>query len=502
MEPKPFAKTSGMHSAILLLALLGTGPDEKIDPRVEKSLEKGDPVAVILLGRTQLLDGAKGYARFRKANAKKKRSDLRKETIEKLKEIAEKEQKEILEAMGNPDGAERFWLANAILIRLKPEAIRKAAALETVKYVYPGGQVPSAGDAGTVAEVLKPAERKPFKLGKRTVSWNLKNIGADRVWSKLKVTGEGAVVAMFDIGVRYTHQDLRNNIWMNEGEIPNNGKDDDENGFVDDLYGFDFVNMRAEVSPGQGRRPGVEHGTVTGGIVAGDGTGGTVTGVAPRARLMILKGSGTLAAARIFQYALENGADVINMSFSMQNLGNLRGFWRLMSDQATCAGLVLVSGAGNFQRSQKIPVQMRIPEGIPSVICAGGVNEKLQVPSFCSLGPVEWSKVKFYEDYPMPKGLIKPDVCGFPGPRYPVLAGKDEGYVDPNNNIQGNSLSSPHVAGTVALMFSANPDLPAWRVKEILEATARDIGEKGKDTRTGAGLLNAYQAVKSARKAR
>ena len=458
------------------------------------------PIDVILLGRTQLLDGPGAFDEFCKANRKKKRSELREETMERLKEIATQEQPVILQALGDPEGAQGLWLVNAISLKLDPEGIRKAAALETVKYVYPGSKITVAGDAGSVAEVLEPAKREPFKTKGKTIPWNLKMIGADRVWSKLKVTGEGIVVAMFDEGVRYTHEDLRGNVWINGGEIPNNGKDDDENGLVDDIYGFDFRRMKAEVTPSPGGRPGVEHGTMTAGVVAGDGSGGTVTGVAPRAKLMIVKGGGAYGSARVFEYALENGADVVNMSFSIPNLGNLRGFWRLLCDQATSAGLVLVSGAGNFQRTQKIPVQMRIPEGVPSVICAGGVDENLKVPKFCSLGPVEWASVKFYEDYPMPEGLVKPDVCGFPGPRYPVLAARDKGYVDPNKNIQGNSFSGPHVSGTAALILSANPELPAWRVKEILEATARDLEKKGKDTRTGAGLLNAYKAVKAARK--
>ena len=97
----------------------------------------------------------------------------------------------------------------------------------------------------------------------------------------------------------------------------------------------------------------------------------------------------------------------------------------------------------------------------------------------------------------MPKGLIKPDVSAFPGPNYPVLGSK-RGYLDPNNRVKGNSFSGPHVAGTVALMFSANPELTAWRVKEILEITATDLGSKGKDNDTGAGLLNALAAVKAA----
>ncbi|MCZ6689830.1 MAG: S8 family serine peptidase [Planctomycetota bacterium] len=491
-----------MIPALLVLSVALLPQADKIDPRVRRAMGKDNQVDVILLGRIQLLDGHKGFRRFCKKNSKRKRSELRQETLRRLKEIAATEQAEILGALGNPDGAHALWIINAISVKLAPDAINKASKLEAIKYIYPGSAVPDAGAAGKVSQVLEPAERKSFELDGRQVSWNLKNVGADRVWSKLKVTGEGVVVAMWDSGVRYTHEDLSGNIWINDDEVPNNGKDDDENGYVDDIYGFDFGRMKAEVTPDPGGRPGVEHGTMTSGIVAGDGTGGTVTGVAPRARLMILKGSGRDAyvAGRVFQYALENGADIVNMSFSAAKLGNTRGLWRLISDQATCAGLVLVSGAGNFQRNQKIPVQMRIPEGIPSVICAGGVDENLKVPRFCSLGPVEWASVKFYEDFPMPKGLVKPDVCGFPGPRFPVLAAKDEGYVDPNTNIKGNSFSGPHVSGAAALVLSANPEIPAWRVKEILERTATDLGSKGKDTRTGAGLVNAYKAVKAAKK--
>lgn len=206
---------------------------------------------------------------------------------------------------------------------------------------------------------------------------------------------------------------------------------------------------------------------------------------------------GPYAAARVHEYALEMGADVMNMSFSIPNLGHTRGLWRLMSEHATAAGLVLVSGAGNFQREPK-PVQLRVPEGIPCVIAAGGVDRDMKIPSFVSLGPVEWGSVKFYGDYPMPKGLIKPDVCGFPTGGYPLLSSQNKGYMDPKIRIRGNSFSGPHVAGTVALMFSANQDLTAWRIKEILESTAKDLGPKGKDNDTGYGLLNALAAVKAA----
>ncbi|MGH7461929.1 MAG: S8 family serine peptidase, partial [Longimicrobiales bacterium] len=115
------------------------------------------------------------------------------------------------------------------------------------------------------------------------------------------------------------------------------------------------------------------------------------------------------------------------------------------------------------------------------------------------MGPAEWGTVALYGDYPMPGGLIKPDLVAFPGAGYPLLNG-DSGYVDPNPNIRGNSFSGPQGAGVAALMLSAAPQMPAWRVKEIMETTAHDLGEPGKDNRFGAGLLDAFAAVQAVKK--
>ena len=139
------------------------------------------------------------------------------------------------------------------------------------------------------------------------------------------------LVAVIDGGVDTAHVGLKANLWTNPKEVAGNGKDDDGNGYVDDLYGFDFTRMSAEIGafvPGPGPS---QHGTVTSGIVAGDGSGGIITGVAPRARIMALKGNSLVTAPLAFQYALENGADIMSMSFSIPNLGNARAVWRMMS---------------------------------------------------------------------------------------------------------------------------------------------------------------------------
>jgi len=449
---------------------------------------------VIVLGKTQLLADAQAFDAFCKANAKKPRSALRKETVAKLKRIAAAEQPQILKALGNPKNARSLWIVNAVVVRLDAAAIAKAREHKLIKWAYPAGRVVPMGDVGTVAEVLEPKEREPFTIKNKKIPWNLKMLHVPEAW-KRGARGDGVVVAMFDAGLNYSHTDLRNNVWINPDEIANNGKDDDGNGLVDDLYGFNFTGGKAEV-----KNPRVHHGTLTSSIVAGDGSGGQITGVAPRARIMALIASGgPYNAARAFQYALEEGADVVNMSFSIPKLGNVRGLWRLIAEQSTCAGLVLISGAGNFPR-EPLPEQIRIPEGIPCVICVGGVNRKKKFARFTSQGPVEWSKVKFYEDHPMPKGLIKPDVAAFPGPGTGLILPGNQGYQPENNRFRGNSLSAPHVAGVCALILSVNRELTPWRVREILESTAEDLPPKGKDAQTGAGLVNAEAAVVAAAK--
>jgi subtilisin family serine protease len=464
----------------------------KIDPLVSAQFKNSTSVRVTILCRTQLLKMPAGFSEFCSANAARNRTELRAEVIARLKAIAANGEQDAVLKAAHGDGVERHWIVNAVSMNLSPRNIEKVAKMDEVKYLYKAfaGALPSKNRQ--VSEIIKPSKRTSFATQGLSIPWNLKKIGASRVWEKKKNAGEGVIVAMLEGGVDYTHPDLRNNLWINPGEKPNNGRDDDGNGWIDDYYGYNFRTGSCEVGALSEKH---HHGTMTSGIVAGDGSGGTITGVAPRARLMLLSGSGVYA----YEYALEQGADIMSMSFSIPDLGNGRGLWRLMSEQAVCAGLVLVSGCGNFQQTAEIPVQIRIPEGIPCVIGAGGVDPSMKVPVFCSLGPVEWASVQFYGDYSLPAGLIKPDVCAFPGPGYPQLGPAGKGYI---SNRRGNSFSAPHIAGVAALMLSAAPELPAWRVKELMEQTADDLAPKGKDARTGAGLIDAWAAVSAAEAAK
>ncbi len=478
---------------------------DKISPALQSRLTDYPAWPVIILGKTQLFDGRNGFEQFCRKNADRKRSELRQEVMAQLRKIAEKEQKEILQAVGHPQNPVKLWLVNAIGVTLTRDQIQKVAELPSVQYIYADRATPvTVRNGGDVAQVFQtPKQKAPFSPDGKQVPWYLERIEADRAWKSLNVRGNHVVVALFDNGSEYRHPDLQNSLWINADEVPGNGKDDDDNGLPDDYYGYNF----SAGTPGVIARKN-QHGTWTAGLIAGDGASGIVTGVAPEAALMHLIAWGSYChAAQAFEYALENGADVMNMSFSWPDLGQARGLIRRMSEHAVCAGLVQVSGAGNFGSGSAdpapVPVQLRIPEGIPSVIAAGGVDRNLKVPPFCSIGPVEWGQVRFYQDYPLPQGLIKPDVCAFPGPGYPILGTDPEsgrhGYVNPNPTVGGNSFSGAMMSGVAALVLSAAPELPAWRVKEILEETATPIGGKEKNPRTGAGLVNAYRAVEAAR---
>lgn len=171
---------------------------------------------------------------------------------------------------------------------------------------------------------------------------------------------------------------------------------------------------------------------------------------------------------------------------------DLRGFWRMMSDYAVAAGLVPVGGTGNFRTTQPIPIQHQSPKNVPSVISVGGIDTLNVLVPFSSMGPAEWSSVALYGDFPMSEGIIKPDLVAYPGAGLPVLGLEDGGYIDTDGvRIRGNSFSGPQAAGIAALILSEYPSINGWRLLEIIETFAHDLGPPGKDNMFGFGLADA-----------
>ena len=469
----------------------------KVDPTVVASLSREDSLSVIVLGQTQLLERVGGLEQFQIAHEGSTRQALRTEVVARLRTAASADQQQITSVLGEGRRVRRLWIYNAVAGTLAPSEIAELSRLASVAYIFAnfGERVVFPTGAERASLVLPSVAAPQFDPARAAVAWNVRWLQADRVWRGLGVVGDGVVIASIDDGVNYAHADLRSHIWSNVGEVANNGRDDDGNGYADDTHGYDFAVMSPDV---RSTSTAAQHGTWTAGLMVGDGTGGVAAGIAPRAKLMVLRASGVIAVAEAVQYAVAMGADVVNMSFTYRNEGQRRALWRMMGDHAVAAGLVLAGGAGNFQMTATVPTQIGSPKDVPSVLVAGGVDTTMRLLPFSSIGPVEWGSVPLYRDYPLPTGLVKPDVVAFPGPGLTVLGLSDAGYLPATASIQGNSFSGPQVAGIAALVMSAAPSMPGWKARAIIEATARDIAPAGKDPRTGHGLVDAWAAVNAA----
>jgi subtilisin family serine protease len=310
--------------------------------------------------------------------------------------------------------------------------------------------------AAAVAQSIRQDPFKPMSdLGGDR--WNLDLINAPEAWAN-GYTGRGIVVAVLDTGVDYTHPDLAKNIWLNADEIPNNGLDDDQNGFVDDSRGWNFVDG------GNNDPMDVDaHGThVAGAIAATHNTFG-VTGVAYDAQIMPIRVIGgkddyslTQFDANVaagIRYAVQNGANVINMS-----LGNNPGDPAMPKTLAALkfarrAGVIAVMASGNEKENgAMLPIDPALYSRRNLGIAVGAINRNQTIAEFSN--PAGNRPMDFFV---APGVNIRSTV---PDGRYERL------------DWSGTSMATPHVAGVIALMLSANPNLTPDRVEQILRKTA------------------------------
>jgi len=323
-----------------------------------------------------------------------------------------------------------------------------------------------------------------------STQWGLANTGqsegnedadmdAEEAWDIEK--GDGSIIiAIIDTGVDYNHEDLSANIWQNQGEIAENGIDDDGNGYIDDIIGWDFVNASSGYTGEDIDTPDNDpmdrhgHGTHTAGIagaVANNGLG--VTGVAwncsimpVRAGYKDLDGSGVLEsadAAQAIVYAAENGAKVINLSWGdYQNSVLIED----AIDFAAEKGILLCAAAGNDENNN--PVYPAASEN-PAIIAVGGTDNRDQKASTSNWG--NWVHVS--------------------------APGEDIYSTTLNNSykyMSGSSMATPHVSGLAALLFSYSPGISPLEVKTRIMNSVDKIDELNGYNITS-GRINAYSAL-------
>jgi subtilisin family serine protease len=524
---------AALLAALLTMATPVRSADNPVADKIDVGIDDGERSYPVFVRMTDQLIGGRGeYERFCREHAGARRRELRPRIVAMLHSKADGSWKAVarpvdeLEKAGGVRSVERFWIVNGVACEATGAACRRLAANDAVSFVYlqrgalrqqkrpPKPDTARAGATARYGAIYRSVlagweddSDEPFTTRGFEISWNLRAIQADVAWREEKATGRGVVVAVMDTGLMVTPS-LTRALWKNPAE-DFNGRDDDSDGYVDDLFGYDF---QADLFYCLGDDADRAHGSACAGIIAGrpDNRAKLITGVAPRARLMILRGMGFLKA---YEYALEHGADVLSLSYMWVDveLGNFRGVYRTAHEHLAAAGIVAAGGAGNFSDRPR-GRQIALPKDVPCVIAAAGLTRDGRLAPLSSQGPCTWTGVEFYDDYPTRRPLAKPDVTAFYS-GYPVwgrpkaAAGRWTVHARESEEIGllvgpgGNSFSGPHAAGVAALMLSANPDLCAWEVKELMEQTCKDLGPKGRDLTYGAGLLQAGHAVRAARRA-
>lgn len=313
--------------------------------------------------------------------------------------------------------------------------------------------------------------------------WGMKNVGqqdsnnqvgvagidikAEEAWELSRGSKE-VVVAVIDTGLDYTIEDLKDNAWVNEKEL--NGKpdvDDDGNGFIDDIHGYDFVNKDGDPMDDHG------HGSHVSGTIGAQGDNGKdVAGVNWNVRIMGVKflsaeGSGTLEDAVLsIDYATQMGAMMSNNSWGG---GGYSKALEEAIERANAANSLFVAAAGNHNANNDEEPSYPASYPVANVMSVAAIDNRGQLASFSCYGR-------------------KSVHIGAPGVK--VLSTTPQGL----QSWSGTSMATPHVTGVAALLKAYQPTLSAVEIKQRLLATASPLTALKSRTSSG-GLVNAYAAL-------
>lgn len=412
-----------------------------------------------------------------------------------------------------PIPAYRLSVSDSVSFRRLRSRWKKHPGVE-----YAHANVTFSVNAGSVSD---PVRDEPLLRNGNVLADSLDHLSVIRAldaWSATRGTTD-VRIGVVDTGVFLSHPDLQGQFWINEAEDANgngsfdpypveeggdlNGQDDDGNGFVDDVIGYDFVDRSSSVAAGEFKTrdpvPSADslggfswHGTAVSGVAAaapGDPQEG-IAGVAPDTRLVPLRAFGRdgrgetddIAAAIV--YGASNGVDVLNLSFGR---GRAVPLIEDAIEYANEQGTVVVASAGN-----SLTDDPHYPSDYPDVLSVVWLGEDGELPR------VNRSQFGIGVDLGAPGSAVY--TTDFPAEQVANGASleREDLYRSPN----GSSFSAPQVAGAAALLRSADPSLSPASIRSILTASAEDIEGANWDHKTGAGFLNVQQALSRAYPAR
>jgi len=296
--------------------------------------------------------------------------------------------------------------------------------------------------------------------------WGLAQIGAPTAWST--TTGSASVaIAIIDSGLDTTHPDLSGQLWTNPGEIAGNGQDDDNDGYVDDVHGWNILNNNADLSDTSG------HGTEVAGIAAAASNNGAgVAGVCWACKLMVVKVAQPSGVANYsdiaagVNYAALKGAKVINLSLG----GASDSITLRAAVTAAAQTAVVVGGAGNNNSNAPF-----YPAAYPDALAVAGTTSSDTKVADSNFGP--------WVDVAAPGETI---TTTFSGGTY--------------GSSSGTSLAAPFASGLAGLLFSQHPDWSPAQVRAQIVHTAHNIDAQNLSYtgQLGSGRIDAGQAVATA----
>ena len=484
----------------LFCGILMAQPFGKIDSELQKEIQSNsnERLYPVLVGMSEKYD----EARLLHPTGMMTKAQRREFVINDRKTFCQNAQNDVLDFLNSYQDErfvkeiKSFWAFNGFCCKANAELILRLAERGDVAWIVLDEE-----------RTMLPQNEKPRPMTAKELAWHVEKVNAPSVWNYngSGYTGDGVVVALIDTGVNYNHIDISNSMWDGGPEFPH--------------HGYDIYNQDDDPMDDHG------HGSHTAGIVAGQGTAGVQTGVAPGAKIMALKmlgeeGEGSDAQLiESVEFALVHGADIISLSLGDPGIGACY-FYREVFSTALDAGVAAAIAAGNegqIQYTYPIPNNVSAPGncpppwlhpdqknliegGLTAVISVGATNNNDSHCDFSSVGPVTWAygeHVGEYSDYPYQNGdatqpgLIRPDISA-PGENITSLNyASNNGYVV----FDGTSMATPCVSGVLALLLEANPELTPAELDSIIELTSVRVGNSKKDNRVGAGRIDALAAL-------
>lgn len=419
-----------------------------------------------------------------------------------------------LEANGDARNSHELWLAHAYVVEVRAREFSQIQSMESVARIRYNRDL----EMSMLVEPENLVEDNGTQQIK-ALTWGIEQIGVRGVWDQHEY-GQNAIVAVIDTGLLMTHPNLESHVWVNEDEIPDNGVDDDNNGYIDDINGWNFYDNNPDITPVH------YHGTCAAGLVAGDGTiayaptGVDTTGAAPRALIMPIRNyrdgwSSEATHPLAVQYAVANGADVTSCSMSYPRVVSMDVYpdyvtLRYAHANSLAAGLIHANSTGNSNYSNPVPWKINAPANCPgpflhpeqtvrggrtAVMACGMYTSSGTIHSRSDRGVSAWEETGYpleFQDYPYDNGnqlgLLKPDVVGPTGLTTTTSSG---GF----RTFSGTSASTPVLAGTMAVLRSAWQQAGPEAIAEAIMMTAEDAGPAGFDTAYGAGKFRVDAAL-------